>query len=125
MKVAEPRFTKPPDRIDLEIVYNDYFLDYTVSDSKKFLIQYLKENNRKEVGQISKVDDWQIGSCGFTARMLSRGCVLSESTIKDMNSRIQELCEPKTKELMLTSDMEKVIIDYMKKESQCQIQKDF
>lgn len=95
IKVSEPKFKQAPTRMDLEIAYNDYFLDYTVSDSKKFLLAYLKNNDyNKEAFLISKIDDWKIGSVGFTARMITNGCVLPQDELESMNRKIKELTGP-------------------------------
>ena len=113
----EPTFTKPLTRIDYTNALNWYNYHSDVKDSKKYTIQYLKENKTKKetIEILEKAQEDLFCNLGFVCRIKMRGGPITETnqkwideTIESIKRKVKPVVKEKTEETKTISIQDRI-----------------
>ena len=92
-KIEEPFFDHPPTGIEMIEAYNRYHDDFTHADALKFLLEYLKKTDQKEMIEVvHKFDKNYLSTTAcWIARMLFNGIDVPDHSRNFLQTKLDEM----------------------------------
>jgi hypothetical protein len=91
--MAEPFFTEIPSGIQMTEAFNWYGENRSWSDSKKYIITYLVEHDRKNLAaHVKSLAEYEISwVCGWICRQISQDSKVPPDAIKYLETWLNEI----------------------------------